>query len=103
MSTYEELKKKRDAAEKARDKAQAVLNDTYADFKNLIIEHNKSLPDGWYAESSDLDSFVLYLKRDGHWTQLDYGAFVIPDWSEYDENDEPIFDIEVIPLSEVTW
>lgn len=103
MSTYEELKKKRAAAEKARDKAFATLHDTTEEFNALVVEHNKGLPDGWYVESSDLDNFILYLKRGDSWTQLDYNTFATPDWAEYDENDEFVFDIDVIPLSEVTW
>lgn len=105
MSTYEELKKKRDAAEKARDKAQAVLSDTYEEYKELLLAHNAGLPNGWYvdAESQSEDEFLLYAKRGDQWWVLDSPAFVTPDWAEYDSNDHLIFDVEVIPLSEVKW
>lgn len=103
---YTALKKKRETAEKARDKAQSIIDDTAEEWLATVKARNKALPDGWYVEevSQARNSFVLYRKVDGEWLILDYNSeFSIPDWTEYDENDQPIFDIQVIPLSEVKW
>lgn len=98
MATYEELKKKRDAAQKAAERAFATINATDEEFSRLKIAHNEALPDGWYAESSNIfDDFPIYLKQNGTWFwHSDQGVMVEPEWLGNDG-----FDIEVFPLSDV--
>jgi hypothetical protein len=99
MATYEELKKKREAAEKARDKAYAALSDTHEEWAQVLIERNAALPDGFYAEPDIAPlggDFPVYLKVQGTWFWHNGTAFEEPEWI-----DEDGFDIDVIPLSEV--
>lgn len=99
MATYDELKKKRAAADKAWSKAYSVLEETYEEWIQVLIERNAALPDGFYAESDGTplaDDFPVYLKLQGTWFWHNGTGFVEPEWI-----DEDGFDIDVIPLSEV--
>lgn len=102
MATYEELKKKRGAAEKAQSRAFKTLSDTADEFKALVTERNAKAVDGFYVEadrkwwSSD---FPIYIKTGNTWLWNGNGsAFTEPDWIDDDG-----FDIEVIPISEVKF
>lgn len=104
VGTYEELKKKRQAAEKARDKAIKVLLDTYDDYHTELAARNAALPNGLYVEV-DETNYTFYRKSEGEWEYYDGDRFDYPyhlaDTS--DPSDEWEFDLEVVPVSEVKW
>lgn len=103
---YQELKKKREAAEKARDKAIAVLTDTYEDYHAELVARNAALPSGLYVEV-DSTSYTFYRKSAGDWGYYNGEQFEVPyflyDSQEGDGEYEFDFDLEVVPVAEVKW